>query len=310
MDNFFQSDTFYEFLESLSFLEAFKVEVTRGGEVKGRIVGYIQKDGGRLKQFFSRRAIVNGGPMLSDDITEGEIEELLHRCVEKLRYKAIYIEFRNYADYSAYREAFEKCGFEYEPHLNFQVDTTDIEAMDERIGKHRRKYIRLTFRDGTEVIENPTLEQVGYFYRILEELYKTKVKTPLVPFEFFEKAYNRPEFFFPLVAYQGEIVGGACCLLQRDEKIYEWYLCGRDGVFRNIYPSSAAKYGAMKYACEHGYSMYDMMGAGKPGVSYGVRDFKAEFGGEMVEHGRYKYVCNKVLFNVGTVAVKILKLSR
>ncbi len=29
--------------------------------LKGVIAGYIQKDGGKVKQFFSRRAIVNGG---------------------------------------------------------------------------------------------------------------------------------------------------------------------------------------------------------------------------------------------------------
>ena len=50
-----------------------------------------------------------------------------------------------------------------------------------------------------------------------------------------------------------------------------------------------------------------MMGAGKPGDSYGVRDFKARFGGQLVEHGRYDYVLSPMLYNVGKMGVKIMK---
>ena len=51
-----------------------------------------------------------------------------------------------------------------------------------------------------------------------------------------------------------------------------------------------------------------MMGAGAPGDGgYGVRDFKAKFGGELVEYGRFKYVCNPVLYAIGKLGVAILK---
>ena len=50
-----------------------------------------------------------------------------------------------------------------------------------------------------------------------------------------------------------------------------------------------------------------MMGAGVPGVPYGVRDFKAEFGGEMVEHGRFLNVRKPLLYAIGKIAVKWMK---
>jgi hypothetical protein len=50
-----------------------------------------------------------------------------------------------------------------------------------------------------------------------------------------------------------------------------------------------------------------MMGAGEPGVPYGVRDFKSEFGGTMVEHGRFLCVSKPWLYKIGAMGVRILK---
>jgi hypothetical protein len=49
------------------------------------------------------------------------------------------------------------------------------------------------------------------------------------------------------------------------------------------------------------------MGAGKPDIPYGVRDFKMEFGGELVEHGRFLCVRKPLLYWIGELGVKILK---
>ncbi len=50
-----------------------------------------------------------------------------------------------------------------------------------------------------------------------------------------------------------------------------------------------------------------MMGAGKPQEDYGVRDFKSQFGGELVEYGRFIHVRNSLLYKIGKLGVKILK---
>ena len=49
------------------------------------------------------------------------------------------------------------------------------------------------------------------------------------------------------------------------------------------------------------------MGAGKPDDHYGVRDFKQEFGGKLVEHGRYKYINKPLLYKIGEIGVKLLR---
>ena len=63
--SWFQTKEAYDFFDDLSFLDAFTCGVENDGILKGVVVGYIQKDGGKIKRFFSRRAIVLGGPLLA-----------------------------------------------------------------------------------------------------------------------------------------------------------------------------------------------------------------------------------------------------
>ena len=49
------------------------------------------------------------------------------------------------------------------------------------------------------------------------------------------------------------------------------------------------------------------MGAGKPDEGYGVREFKSKFGGELLEHGRFLYICKPSLYRLGKFIVKKLK---
>lgn len=307
MNNWFQTDECLLFYESLGFVESFLCSVERNGVEKGRIVGYIQKDGGKLKQFFSRRAIINGGPMLADDITANELSELLTKCKQQLKRKVIYIEIRNFEDYSEYKECFSRCGFRYVPHYNFHVDTSSTEMVEANMGKSRKRDVKTSLRDGASIVDAPTLDNVKDLYKVLEHLYRTKVKTPLFPFSFFEEMYRSSFGRFLLVKYDDRIIGGTVCACG-ENVMYEWFACGEDGVYKNIYPSTLATYAGIRYAAENGYSRFDMMGAGAPNDGgYGVRDFKAKFGGELVEYGRYVCVLNPFLYNLGKRMIKLIK---
>ncbi|MBR4479510.1 MAG: peptidoglycan bridge formation glycyltransferase FemA/FemB family protein [Bacteroidales bacterium] len=307
MIDIFQSNDFLQFLNKTGLFETFRFSVSRGEREVGIIQGYIQRDGGRIKQFFSRRAIINGGPYFAEDITDEEIKALLSKCHNGLKKKAIYIETRNFNDYSRFRPLFEACDFIYEPHYDFIVDTESTDVAERNLGKSRKRDIRTSLRDGAEVIENPTHGQIKEFYGLLSNLYTTKVKTPLFPFVFFDKLSQEPFSRFLLVEYQGEIIGGTVCVFDNDT-VYEWFACGKDGAFKNIFPSTLATWSGIKYAAESGQSHFDMMGAGAPGDGgYGVREFKAKFGGELVEYGRFKYICNKPLYAIGKLGVKLMK---
>lgn len=305
--SYFQTKECYDFYESLSFFKPFIVGVTEGNNLTGLVVGYIQKDGGRLKQYLSRRAIINGGPLLAENISNEALGKLLKGVLKKLKGKAIYVESRNFSDYSKYKDVFLCCGFNYNEHLNFHIDTTTEELVEKNLGKSRKRDIKVSFRDGASVVENPTIENVREFHNILEELYKSKVKTPSYPWEFFDNLYHTNSSKFLLVRYQNKIIGGTCCVCLKGHAVYEWFACGEDGVYKNIYPSTIATYAGIKFASQNGYRLFDMMGAGKPQEGYGVRDFKAKFGGVLVEDGRFLHVLNPILFAIGKIGVNIMK---
>ncbi|MCR9010686.1 lipid II:glycine glycyltransferase FemX [Gabonibacter chumensis] len=305
--SFFQSKECYDFYASLSFMKSFVFAAFENDILKGVVVGYIQKDGGKLKQFFSRRAIVPGGALLANDISEEVLRSLLLFCKKGLASKAIYIEFRNYNDYSLFRPVFESVGFDYKAHLNFHVNCVSEDIVKKNLGNSRKRDIRTSLRDGAEIVGEPTLQEVETYYDILSELYKTRVKTPLFPFEFFNKLYREHFGKFLLIRLKGKIIGGTVCVIMENRVMYEWFACGLDGKFKNIYPSTLATWSGIKYATDHDIPLFDMMGAGKPDEGYGVRDFKAKFGGDLVEHGRFLFITKPLLYNIGRLGVKLLK---
>lgn len=306
--SWFQTSAAYDFYASLpELMTPFVVAVQEGSELKGVAVGYVTREKNPLKQFFTRRAIIIGGPMLSREAEAEEVKTLMTTVKKTLRSLAIFVETRNFNDYFAYRSAFEQSGFEYVPHYDFHVDTSSEEVIDANLGKNRKRDIRTSFRDGVTIVEKPSLEQVKAWYELLKDLYVTKVKTPLFPWRFFEQLYRVEDARYLLTEYEGRVIGGTLCMVLPNTALYEWFVCGEDGVYKNIFPSSVATYAGLCHSSKIGCPRFDMMGAGVPGVAYGVRDFKARFGGELKELGRFQSTEKPLLYQIGKLGVKLLK---
>lgn len=304
--SWFQTPEAYRFFDSLSFMDAFVVAVTDGGRLLGLTVGYIQGDGGRLKQMLSRRAIIVGGPLLADDISDDALTLMLNAIKKQMSQHCIYIETRNLNDYSRWKGTFEKCGFSYVPHYNFHIDTTDSVMVDKRMDKSRRRRIRRATENGITIsCENPDIKG---FYDILSNLYRTKIHKPLPPFSMFEQLGQMPfAKYFIVKDTLGKTIGGQLILMLDNRVAYAWYCCGLDKEYHNLYPSIMANYAAIRFAADNGFGRYDMMGAGTPKEDYGVRDFKAQFGGTLVEHGRYLHMCRPIIYWMGSKAITLLK---
>ena len=450
----FQSPEAYDFFASLpELMEPFVYGVERAEKLCAVCVGYVTKEPNPIKQFFTRRAIIIGGVAVAANGAKEDVVILLNYVRKELKPKSIYIEMRNFNDFSPWKEAFEAAGFAYKPHLNFHVDPSTNNLSDNR--KRQLKKSDAVVSEGVSELE------IREWYEVLSELYRTKVKTPLWPIDFFLEAYRQGIAKFLLVKHEGRIIGGSMvvmwkptsdsslkgreetaqvsfakvwgahtadrtqydllkenaianrktpteaeailwdllkgnniglhfrrqhiildyivdfiCLdkglvieldggyhnnpeqkeydeqrtahLQRlgytelrftneellvnpdsvvakikevasklpslkgrtEERlgtVYEWFECGLNAECKDQYPSVMATWGGIQLAHQSGCTRYDMMGAGEPGVPYGVRDFKAEFGGQMVEHGRFLCVCKPMLYRLGVCVVKILK---
>lgn len=312
----FQLPEVYDFYRSMpEVFVPFVVGVKQGDTLCALCMVYITKERSAIKQFFTRRAIIVGGPVIANEATSEEVETLMTGVKEVLNERRkgapIYIETRNFHDYSSWKEAFVAAGFVYKKHLNFHFDCTDKEAMWKRMSETRRRQVRKA--NGVEISELGIRESVNgeeeirAYYQTLSDLYKKKVKTPLWPEEVFLEFYRQKKGVYLLVKHEGKVIGGIMCPIWDGTCIYEWFVCGLDAEYKEQYPSVMATWAAMAYANEHGIPMFDIMGAGEPDVPYGVRDFKAEFGGQLVEHGRFLYVNKPLLYRLGVWGVKMLK---
>ena len=307
----FQTKDAYEFYAANpNEMEPFAVGVNEDNNLKGLVVGYITNEKNSLKQFFTRRAIIIGGPLLAEDISNEALSMLLTSLKNLPSLQGgnggrlpIYIETRNFHDYSRWKEVFEICGFLYQPHYDIHVHCDAAHTMSEQ----RIRQVKKALKNGAEIVEASSEQEIHDWYRILSQLYRTKVRTPLFSEEFFMQFYREGVGEYLLVKHQGKVIGGMMCPILKSKAIYEWYVCGLDEEYRDQYPSVMATYAAIEYAKTNALPLFDFMGAGKPDIPYGVRDFKMEFGGELVEHGRFLCVRKPLLYKIGEFGVSLLK---
>jgi len=303
--NFFQTPRAIDFFKSVK-PETFTIGLKRNKKTIALISGVIEKEGS-IKSYFSRRAIVYGGPIFVPDITSDEISMLLTALVKEIENKVIYIEIRNFDDYNEYKNAFFKSNFKYVPHLNFHLNITDEETLKKNMSKSKLRDIKRSLKEGAEIIEANNSNQITAYYEILHNLYLTKVKTPLPNEAFFQKLFNDKVAKFLLILYKDEIIGGVVIATLRKNVLYEWFVCGKDQKYKNVFPSILSTWAAIEYANNNNIKYLDFMGAGSPDKDYGVREFKSKFGGELVEHGRFLCITNPTLYWVGKKVLTFIK---
>ncbi len=313
-------------------------------EICGLLLGvFIHEQNGIAKRL-SSRFIVYGGPLLtgSEDLKIKSLNLLLGELVRQTQQKAIFIQFRNFTDQKNYLPVFERHGFTFLERLNYIVrvrgtgdggrgandpasriqhpGSSSFDFVLNNISESRRRQIKKALNSGAEIIAPENIAQVKDFYNILYKLYRYKIQKPLPDWSFFENFYNlsidnpAPRIPDPgsrigiirLIRFNGRIIGGILAPVFKDQCIYEWYVCGLDSEYKNQFPSVLATWAAIDYAIENNIRQFDFMGVGIPGREYGVREFKARFGGQLVNYGRLTRINNKSLYHISELGYNIL----
>ena len=301
----FQTPGYFNFFNSVSGMAARAFAVADNEAIRSLAVVTYQEEKG-LKGYFSRRCIIYGGIVYDEDVPHAA-DILLEAIREDTDRKCIYTEVRNLSDYGLLRRLFEEHGYEYIPYLNFRIDTSDSEEMFGRISSSRQRQIRKALRSSVTCSEASGIEEVLQFYAMVRRLYREKLHKPLPGEDFFIEFYRRKLGIYLLVRHDGKIIGGIMCPVLDSRALFEYYICGMDESFPELYPSVMATWYAMKYACDNGIGVFDMMGAGKAGEHYGVRDFKARFGGGMIEYGRFLRISRPALYRLGRSGLILMK---
>jgi hypothetical protein len=314
----------------------------KGNALKGILLGVTLREMTGLAGYFSSRTVIYGGPLIAPDVNDREdaLRAMLEGLIKKVRNHAIFIQFRNFFSHEAYRDVFTEKGFNLRDRLNLLVDTSSRETVIRNMSESRWRQIRKGLGIGrlgdlkigrfgdlkigglgdlgiggfAKIIIPDKVGQVRDFYDILFDLYKHKVKKPLPSWEFFEQFYHISREgrlgVILLVEYKGKIIGGIIAPVTPGKTIFEWYVCGLDQEYKEVHPSVLATWAALEYAVKNNIPRFDFMGVGIPERDYGVRDFKARFGGEMVNYGRFARINNRFFFSISEVGYNVLSLFR
>jgi len=240
------------------------------------------------------RAIAYGSVLCAAGAEGQEALALLLRTyTQEMNKSLLFTELRNLSALDAIQPVLQEYGFAYEEHLNYLIDLSRPPGdVLQNIGQRTRKHIRRRLRRDEVIVEEvKEREQVAICYNLLQRSYRL-AQVPLADRSLFEAAFD---LLYPqgmvrfTLARVGQSPAAASVELLYKDVIYGWY-GGVDRAYAAYTPNELLTWRILEWGAENGYHVYDFGGAGKPDEKYGVRNFKAKFGGELVCFGRNTYV--------------------
>lgn len=305
--NVFQTPQMFDVYQLTPGYAAEVIVLEQDKQMVGMMMWVVMREKG-LKARFSARSIIQGAPIAKDDKPEYIIALL--EAYEKMRDKSvIYTQVRNHFEMLTVNDAFQQCGYRFESHLNFIITMDNEEAVWNRIGKGRIKQIKKAQKNGLYVdVYEPgqiTDELIAQGYEVIRSVYQ-RAGLPLTDLEQI-KATNRHGLLVMFVVRnaEGEVLGCRFGLLYRDS-IYGWY-AGSYSQYYSLFPNDILIWETLRWGINHGYRTFDYGGAGEPNKPYGVRAFKQQMGGTLVNFGRYEKIHRGLMYKIGVLGMKILK---
>lgn len=269
----------------------------------------IREMGGVLGSF-SARSVVRGGPLFADsEVGRRAVLSLTDEYNNIVRKRSLYSEIRNIYDMSKSMALFEQMGYIYEDHLNYLID---LDRPEEKIWMsiHRsmRKNIKKSQKKGVVIRKATSKSQVKTFYGFLEDVYRN-AKIPFEDISHFEAIFDilvpRGMAAFHLAEHDGEYIGGRVTLIHKG--VLYAYSVGVSNKYKRLYPNALLNWEIIRWGAENGCHTFDFGGAGKPGTYYGVREFKRQFGGELVNYGRCKKIHSPVKMKVAEMGFRVYR---
>lgn len=299
--NIFHTPEYYHLITSTPKHEAIVICCFEGGDIAGLLLATVVRTFPRPFSRITTRSIVWGGPLIKNN--DPVIASLLlneYNLRESLI--VLFTQFRNLTDMSLLGPAFTENKYRYEDHLNILIDLgKGKDAIWSEFHATRRKQINRSLRRGVIVTKGDPADKalMDKCYSLLSIVYKRE-GLPFPDPAFFEKAADifgeKGSLKLFIAWHENELIGFRMVLAFKG-LLYDWYAAANDD-FLDKYPNDILPWEIFCQGIEEGYEKFDFGGAGKPGVPYGVRDYKSKFGGELVNYGRYTLIHKPLFYRI------------
>ena len=302
--NIFQTPEMYEVFKNTKNYEPIFLTVTENDKIKALLLASVIKQSGFGS--FSARSIIQGGPLFTD---AESLEFLLKEYDKIAKKKALFTQIRNLNDTTKFKNNFLNAGYKYEEHLNFLIDLTKTkDELFNSLDKRRRYGIRKAKERGIVVEELNEENLILTSYKLLKETYKN-AKLPLADISLFRNAFkilkSRNMIKTFMAKYEDNYIATIVLLVYKNI-IYDWY-AGASRNYLKFYPNDLLVWHTLEWGSDNNFRLFDFGGAGKPNEEYGVRKFKEQFGGKLVEFGRYEKIYSPVKMKIAKRGFGIIR---
>jgi lipid II:glycine glycyltransferase (peptidoglycan interpeptide bridge formation enzyme) len=268
----------------------------------------------RTLRLIATRAVVYGSVLFDPGSTGvNAVKMLLTEYQKVVPRRVLFVELRNLTDLGDIQPDLNECGFFFEDHLNYLINLArPVEAIFEDIGPRTRKNIRRGLnREKVQIDVLEQRDQLLECYQLIAKTYQA-AGIPLAHPSLFEAAFDilhpKGMIRFTMARVDQQLAAVSVELLY-NQVVYGWY-SGLDRNYASYVPNELIMWHILKWSAEQGFHTYDFGGAGKPSEKYGVRDFKAKFGGKLVNYGRYKLIISPLVYQLGEAAFNVGKRLR
>jgi serine/alanine adding enzyme len=309
--NIFQTSDMYEVFKRTKNYEPIALAVlNESGNIFALTQAHVIKEINGPLGTFTSRSVMIGGPLYIEGNEGKESLKILMEHYNKIaKKKTLYTQIRNSWDTGDISNIMINSGYKYEDHLNFLTNLK--KSRDElwnNLHRGKKRGISKGYKSGCLVEEIQDINSIKQIYKVLMDTY-LHAKLPLADISLFESVfqvlYEKNYAKFWITKHDNKIIGMCLVLIYRGI-LSVWYL----GAFRNalkFHPTELLSWHVIEWGSTNNYQTFDFCGAGKPNESYGVREFKSKFGGDLVNYGRYMKIHSPIKYNIAKTGFEIYR---
>lgn len=296
----FQSPLMFRVFQGASGYAPELVAVRSGEGVDSLLVSVAVSSLGPVPTQFNSRAVILGGPVGKPDL----IPVLLAVHDAIMRKRALFCQIRNIGT-SVPRVPFENSGYRWEDHINYVVDLTVGEhAVFQAMSRNRRRNVMKAEGAGTTILRL-TNRDCDRVYKVLQHTYR-RAHVPLAEPSLFESAFRilAPKgALWAMGLERGREICAVRLVLKWNGYLYDWY-AGSTDEGREVHGDELLVWQMLKDGIQAGCETFDFGGAGRPGEPYGPGEFKRQFGGTMLNPGRFEKVYHPLVNRLATTVYR------
>lgn len=263
------------------------------GEILASLLAKKLEEKSGFLSTFSRHSTVRGGPIFVDNEDDGitAVSQLLKYYNKNIEKDTLYSRIYPLNDTPQITPVIEKSGYRHEGWQNFLINLNrPVGEIWKQLKKSRRYGINKAKKRGVTIEEIREKELIPIFYDLLQDTYKNK-KIVLEDINNFEATFdilvpkNMAKFF--MAKYEGRYIAAILILFYKGV-VYDWYAgSSQKQEDLALCPNDLIAWYVIEWGANNGFHTFDFGGGGEPSETSGWIKFKREFGGELVNYGRY-----------------------